>query len=143
MHLFKSDFRFWFNHAEINQINDNNEQYQLRSPEEELLLTWFEPCKKEDANAFLNASQILAKLSDKAKINVSDRSVNKLGKALVKHKFQRLWRHGSLMYALREFTWEEVDLKNRIIEDDNQQEKQLVNIPEVAQSSEIQGDLPF
>ena len=44
MHHFKNGFRFWFDREEINQINDNNEQCQLRSPEAELLLTWFEVC---------------------------------------------------------------------------------------------------
>ena len=34
-------FRHWFNQEEIKEINANNEQYQLMSPEEELLLTWF------------------------------------------------------------------------------------------------------
>lgn len=36
-------FCHWFNQEEIKDINANNEQYQLLSPEEELLLTWFEP----------------------------------------------------------------------------------------------------
>ena len=38
MHLLKNGFRFWFDRDEIALINTNNEQYQLRSPEEELLL---------------------------------------------------------------------------------------------------------
>ena len=45
--LHKEGFRHWFNQEEIKEINANNEQYQLRSPEEELLLTWFEPVEKE------------------------------------------------------------------------------------------------
>lgn len=113
LHLFKSGFRFWFNRDEIGAINQNNEQYQLRSPEEELLLTWFESCTKEQANAFLTASQILAKLADKAKINVSDSSVNKLGKALIKNNYLRFKSNGKLLYALRELQWEEVDIRNR------------------------------
>ena len=42
-HLYKTGFRFWFDKSEIESITDNNEQYQIRSVEEELLLTWFEP----------------------------------------------------------------------------------------------------
>lgn len=100
LHLFKTGFRFWFDREEISQINANNEQYQLRSPEEELLLTWFEKCEKEEANAFLTASQILAKLSERTKISITDSSVNKLGKTLVKNGYYRFKSKGKLLYAV-------------------------------------------
>ncbi len=113
--LFKSGFRHWFDQEEIKSITENNEQYQLRSPEEELLLTWFEPCEKEKANSFLNASQIATKLAEKAKININDGTINKLGKALKKHNFIRLKKNGIFVYALIENTYEEVDNRNKII----------------------------
>ena len=117
LYLFKSGFKFWFDQEEIKSITENNEQYQLRSPEEELLLTWFEPCEREKANIFLNASQIASKLADKAKINITDGTINKLGKALKKHDFLRLKKNGIFVYALIENTWEEVDTRNKIGED--------------------------
>ena len=113
--LFKSGFRHWFDQEEIKSITENNEQYQLRSPEEELLLTWFSPCDKENANAFLNTSQIASKLAEKAKINITDSTVNKLGRALKKHNFLKLKKNGIFVYALNENTWEEVDRMNREI----------------------------
>ena len=116
-HIFKSGFRHWFDQDEIKNITENNEQYQLRSPEEELLLTWFEPCEKELANAFLNASQIATKLAERAKINISDGTINKLGKALKKHNFLRLKKNGIFVYALNEISHEEVDNRNKIIEE--------------------------
>jgi hypothetical protein len=115
--LFKSDFRHWFDQEEIKAITLNNEQYQLHSPEEELLLTWFEPCDREKANVFLNASQIAAKLAEKAKINITDGTINKLGKALKKHNFIRLKKNGIAVYALIENTWEEVDNRNKVVEE--------------------------
>ena len=115
--LFKSGFRFWFDQEEIKSITENNEQYQLHSPEEELLLTWFSPCEKEEANVFLNASQIAAKLAEKAKINITDGTINKLGKALKKHNFIRLKKNGIAVYALIENTWEEVDNRNKVVEE--------------------------
>ncbi|WP_367881683.1 DUF3874 domain-containing protein [Flavobacterium sp. ZE23DGlu08] len=72
---------------------------QLHSPEEELLLTWFEPCEREKANTYFNASQIAAKLAEKAKINITDRTINKLGKALKKHNFIRLKKNGIAVYC--------------------------------------------
>jgi hypothetical protein len=117
LYLFKSGFRHWFDQEEIKNITENNEQYQLRSPEEELLLTWFEPCEKEKANAFLNASQIATKLAEKAKININDGTINKLGKALKKHNFTRLKKNGIFVYALIENTYEEVDNRNKIVDE--------------------------
>ena len=115
--LFKSGFRYWFDQEEIKSITENNEQYQLHSPEEELLLTWFEPCPKEEATLFLNASQIAAKLADRTKLNLNDGTINKLGKALKKHNFTRLMRQGKPVYAVKEFTYEEVDAKNKEVEE--------------------------
>ena len=68
--LYQAGFRHWFNQEEIKEINANNEQYQIKSPEEELLLTWYEPATKETANAFLNASQIAVRLSVVGNINM-------------------------------------------------------------------------
>ena len=113
LHLFNDGFRYWFDQEEIKSITENNEQYQLRSPEEELLLTWFEPCEKDNANAYLNASQIASKLAEKAKITLTDGTINKLGKALKKHNFLRLKKNGIFVYAVKENTWDEVEQKNK------------------------------
>ncbi|WP_395050290.1 VapE domain-containing protein [Flavobacterium sp.] len=115
--LFKSGFRHWFDQEEIKSITENNEQYQLRSPEEELLLTWFEPCEREKANAFLNTSQIASKLAEKAKINITDSTINKLGRALKKHNFLKLKKNGIFVYALTENSWEDVDKSSKIADD--------------------------
>ncbi|WP_256948486.1 virulence-associated E family protein [Flavobacterium psychrophilum] len=114
--LFKSGFKHWFDQEEIKSITENNEQYQLRSPEEELLLTWFEPCEVETAQSFLNASQIASKLVDRTKININDNTINKLGKALKKHNFIRLKKNGLFVYAVKEYSYEEVDYSNKIVE---------------------------
>lgn len=143
LYLFRSGFRFWFNRDEIAAVNQNNEQYQLRSPEEELLTTWFEACTKENANTFLTASQILVKLAEKAKINVSDSSVNKLGKALIKNKFLRFKSNGKLIYALRELQWEEVDSRNRIVIEYPSQGNGDPNSEPVVHRVDFRNDLPF
>jgi molybdopterin-guanine dinucleotide biosynthesis protein len=114
--LFKSGFRFWFDQEEIKNITANNEQYQLHSPEEELLLTWFEPCPKEEATLFLNASQIAAKLADRTKLNLNDGTINKLGKALKKHNFIKISKKTGYVYAVKELSYEEVDIKNKELE---------------------------
>uniref|UniRef100_UPI0037502375 VapE domain-containing protein n=1 Tax=Flavobacterium sp. TaxID=239 RepID=UPI0037502375 len=114
--LFKNNFKYWFGQEEIKSINENNEQYQLGSPEEELLLTWFEACDKESATSFLNTSQIATKLAEKAKINVTDSTINKLGRALNKHKFTKLKKNGIYVYALIEISWEDVDSRSKAMD---------------------------
>ena len=111
--LYKDGFRYWFNQEEIKEINQNNEQYQIRSPEEELLLTWFELADRETANNFINTTQIAAKLAEKAKLNITDGTVMKLGKALKKHGYLRLSKKNGYVYAVRELSWEEVDNQNK------------------------------
>lgn len=111
--LHKEGFRHWFNQEEIKEINANNEQYQLRSPEEELLLTWFESATKETAKYFLNTTQILQILTSRANINITDGSVVKLGKALRKHNYTRVMKNNSYVYAVNLLEYEEVDKNNK------------------------------
>ncbi|WP_124642889.1 VapE domain-containing protein [Amniculibacterium aquaticum] len=111
--LHKSNFRHWFNQEEIKDINANNEQYQLRSPEEELLLTWFNVADRETANNFLTTTQIAVVLSEKAKMNITDSTVHKLGKALKKHGYLRLKKSGVYAYAVFEKSYDDVISENR------------------------------
>lgn len=127
--LFKDGFRHWFNQEEIKDINANNEQYQLMSPEEELLLTWFEPATRETANAFLNASQIAVRLATVANINVTDGTVNKLGKALKKHGFIRIVRNKSYVYVVNVLDVDEVDRRARKKEHNETDNSEVGKLP--------------
>ncbi len=127
--LYQSGFRHWFNQEEIKQINENNEQYQLKSPEEELLLTWFEPATKETANKFYNTSQIAVRLAELGNLHVTDGTVNKIGKALKKHGFQRYSKNHAYVYPVKEFDFDEVDKRNRSMETKATQEESMLKIP--------------
>lgn len=113
VNLYKENFHHWFNQEEIKEINTNNEQYQLRSPEEELLLTWFNVADRETANNFLTTTQIAVVLSEKAKMNITDSTVHKLGKALKKHGYLRLKKSGVYAYAVFEKSYDDVISENR------------------------------
>ncbi|WP_291046785.1 VapE domain-containing protein [Empedobacter sp. UBA1574] len=116
LHLIDEGFRYWFNNEEIKNINQNNEQYQIKSPEEELLLTWFEKADKETANAFLNATQIATRLAFFSNININSGTVNQLGKALKKHGFMRISKNGSYVYAVKELEYDQVQKMNKELE---------------------------
>lgn len=127
--LFQAGFRHWFNQEEIKEINANNEQYQIMSPEEELLLTWYEPATKENANAFLNASQIAVRLCTVANININDGTINKLGKALKKHGFIRMTRNKSYVYAVKALDVDEVDRRTKEKEQFQKDISEVAKIP--------------
>lgn len=127
--LYKSDFRHWFNQEEIKEINANNEQYQLRSPEEELLLTWFEPATKQNANAFMNTTQIAVALAERAKMNITDGTVHKLGRALKKHNFLRHTKNNAYVYALKELTFSEVEAKMKNSESEKENITEVKQLP--------------
>lgn len=120
--LLDNGFKYWFDQAEIEAINQNNEQYRSMSVEEELLLTWFEPCTAEDGDLYLTTTELIAWFTEKVKMNVSDAAKQKLGKALRANKFQRIKRHDRYVYALKEKDAEIVGFqtKYKIITDELQ-----------------------
>lgn len=111
--LYKSEFRHWFNQEEIKEINANNEQYQLRSPEEELLLTWFEPADKNKAQYYFNTTQIANILSTKGGIAITETTVRKIGMALKKHGFQRISKNKAYVFPVILKDYDLVDLENK------------------------------
>lgn len=112
-HLLDSGFKYWFDKAEIDAINKNNEQYRSMSVEEELLLTWFEPCTAESGDLYLSTTELAAWFTEKVKMNVTDATKQKLGKALRAHKFQRIKRQDRYVYALKQKDEELVGYKTR------------------------------
>ena len=111
--LWKSGLRFYFDKEEVGQISENNEKYQIRTTEEELLLAWFQPVALSEANCFLSATQVISKLADKSRITISNGSLISLGKALKKHGFTKTKKGGVYVWAVKELTYDEVDANSR------------------------------
>lgn len=106
--LFNAGFKFYFDKEEIVEISDNNEQYQIRTSEEELLLTYYRPESKDSADLFLSASAILTRIAEKAKVSVTTGAVISLGKALKKHGFEKVKKGGVYVWAVYEYSSDEV-----------------------------------
>lgn len=100
LYLFQNGFQHWFSHDDIALINKNNEQYRTMSIEEELLMSSFEPCSLDKAEYFYTTTELVNWFSQKVKMNVTDSSKQKMGKALRAHGFLRLKRQGRYVYAL-------------------------------------------
>lgn len=111
--LFKDGFRHWFNQEEIKNIDANNEQYQLKSPEEELLLIWFEPSEKQCADYFFTTTQIAQVLSSRANLNITETTIRKIGMALKKHGFTRISKNKTYVYPVLLKEFEAVDKENK------------------------------
>jgi predicted P-loop ATPase len=104
-HLFKNGFVYWFDETENDQINRHNEQFRLKSIEEELLLSNYRKCTEEDATDFLSTTEILdrllAKIDRGSRAIATNTSLYNLGRVLRKHEFLRLKKRGEYVYALQ------------------------------------------
>ncbi|MBD2701873.1 virulence protein [Spirosoma sp. BT702] len=99
-HLFNNGFRYWFDQDEIAEINANNEQYQLASVEEEIILTHFEKGDAQHAQLYFNATQVIHHLNEKG-VRLPMRQVT-MGKALKKLGYDRIKKGDMYVYALNE-----------------------------------------
>lgn len=102
VHLVNNGFPFYFNSEEIERVNKSNDQFRSMSVEEELLLTYFDPCEADDSDFLFSTTELLSWLTEKVKMNVTDGAKQKLGKALRAHKFLRIKRQNRYVYALKE-----------------------------------------
>lgn len=99
--LYKNGYRFWFNKAEIDEINKANEKFRSISLEEEALLSYFEPCEPEDDSHYLTNTQILDQVTTYIKISINQGAKKRLGEALHKHGFSRVKRNNRYVYAIK------------------------------------------
>jgi hypothetical protein len=91
----------------------------------------------------LNASQIAAKLADKAKITVTDGTVNKIGKALRKHGFLRVKKSQNYSYLVKELEWEIVDRLNREVPVEESLKNEIALPVQTTLGPQDQDELPF
>ena len=108
--LYNSGFKFWFDPEEAQEINRNNEQFLLYSPEEELLLANFSPIALSKARRFLTSSQIIAEVSENSacSLGLNLGSTIRMGLALKKNGFKKRKSNGLHLWAVNGVKREEV-----------------------------------
>ncbi|MDP4268411.1 MAG: VapE family protein, partial [Bacteroidota bacterium] len=101
--LFNSGYKFYFENTEIETINENNEKFQSFTPEEDLLLEYYEPAKDNDINKkHLSATQILSEITKNNRLSFNAKhSASSLGKALSKYKFPSKIIKGKKVYQVK------------------------------------------
>lgn len=78
--LYKAGYQYWFTAKEISELFDNNEEFQVRAPEYELLHQYYEVVKQySDATVRLTTTDLLTILQGCTRIQLS---MGKLGSAL-------------------------------------------------------------
>jgi len=100
--LYKSGYMFWFDPEEVREINRNNEQFLVHSPEEELLLAHFSPVSLSKARRFLTSSQIISEVSEDSvcNLNLNPGSIIRMGLALKKNGFEKRDSNGLHLWAV-------------------------------------------
>ena len=110
--LWKSDFRYWFDQNEIRLLNEQNREYQVPLPEEELLLTYFRPtfpgCQ---GSIFMKVSEILERINVGVKQPLSP---NKLGMLLTKLGFQKARYNNERGYLVIERSVDEITASRKL-----------------------------
>ena len=102
--LYRQKFRFYFDQEEIQSITSNNEQFQVQSIEEELLLSNFQKIRINEATKFTTSSQLLVMLSEKSRTTITSTpgAVIRMGRALNKNGFEKKKSHGLYLWAIQE-----------------------------------------
>lgn len=108
LYLYETGFQFWFNAAEIAEVEANNEQFRKCTFEEELLMNHFMPCKADEATHFYSTTKLAQLLRDREHMSVSDSTVQRLGKALAGRKFIRLKKKGRYVWAVKDLKAQKV-----------------------------------
>ena len=106
--LFRRGEKYWFSGDDIRKINENNETFRQRSPEEELFFTYFRKPERFDTPQYLTASDIMAKLSTFARITPTRSSILTLSKVLKKQGFNYVKSNGKRLFEVAEITLEQV-----------------------------------
>ena len=57
-HHFKEGYKFWFDQKEIREINVSNEDFAVRTMEEEILAKHFKPAARDQATHILTTTEI-------------------------------------------------------------------------------------
>ena len=133
-HLFKSGFRYWFDATEQLELEKMNSSFTETTKEEELFLTYFDVVKSDAIDKYkkrsmphslassqggllrLTATEIASRLMDKTRMNITCTPVE-LGKILNRIGAIGTTAKGRRTYLVYEKLWNEVDEKQRLIEE--------------------------
>lgn len=99
--LLNSGFKYWLSGSEIQEINDNNEDFRIRTPEEELLFTYFrQPTPESEKIQYLTATEILRHLCLRSSLQITKKGAMTIGTTLKKHGFEHKISNKGRVYTV-------------------------------------------
>ena len=100
---YREGFRYWFDQAEVAEVNDRNKKYAQLTTEDELVRDYFEPVEADAAGVtWLTPTQVAALMDAEADYPLSTNSAQRFGRALTKAGFQSHKLHGRKEYAVKQ-----------------------------------------
>lgn len=97
--LFQNGFQYWFSQEELTELEQNNEEFRAVIPEEEQLMTFYEPCEETDPEGvFMKTTDILKNLLRLS--GLRSLSEQKLGRVLMAY-FKRVKRQSRYGYIIK------------------------------------------
>ncbi len=102
--LYKSGFKYWFDKKDNELIEKNNDDFVVKTMEEELILSRFEPCGKDEKSPLIfrmTATDVMSILANDRLIPSSMKSTQRVGQALVKLGFERYKSNGKMLYCVK------------------------------------------
>lgn len=141
--LFRRGEKYWFSGDDIRKINENNETFRQRSPEEELFFTYFRKPERFDTPQYLTASDIMTKLSTFALITPTRSSILTLSKVLKKHGFKLTKSKGKRLFEVAEITSEQVKANFLSPKQEEENSSQKENEIAKGQEDKPESKLPF
>lgn len=101
MHLIKENYKHWYEGDEITKINENNEQFRIKTPLEELIEKYYLSTNDiNEAENFLNATEILNELRMVHGIQLNNTNQIFLGKVMKRLGFEQFKKEGIYRYGL-------------------------------------------
>lgn len=113
--LYRSGFRYWFNHEEITLLERHNERFEVPCMEQELVQLYYRKPLPGEHGIFVSTTEILQRINTLIKTPLY---INVLGTALRKLEFQPCRNNGLRGYRVMELTPEEIAARRQQMEMD-------------------------
>ena len=109
--LWKGGYRYWFDQAEIQTLNERNKRFEVPNVEEELILTYYRKPFPGSKNVFLKVAEILERINAGIKQPLS---ASRLGIMMTKLGFPQIRLKGVRGYLVVERTLEEIQAARKL-----------------------------
>lgn len=116
LHLWKTGFHFWYQDDEISMLNNQNLEYSLSIPEEELFYIYFcKPAPNSLSVKWMPVSAILTHLNIYGKIQINGHSIRTLTKILERDGFEKVRSLQNVYeYAVIQIPADEVEMNFKV-----------------------------